>query len=41
MITNSLGEVTDKYIGKIGTTERDEFENELRFDLFGSAIKQA
>jgi transcriptional regulator with XRE-family HTH domain len=36
-----LDEVTDKYIGKIGTPKRDEFENELRLDLIGNAIKQA
>jgi DNA-binding XRE family transcriptional regulator len=39
--TKSLDEITDKYIGKIGTPERDEFENELRLDLIGQAIKQA
>ncbi|MBN1768216.1 MAG: helix-turn-helix transcriptional regulator [Prolixibacteraceae bacterium] len=33
--------MTDKYIGKIGTPKRDEFENELRLDLIGEAIKQA
>ncbi|MGF7139090.1 helix-turn-helix domain-containing protein [Roseimarinus sediminis] len=37
----SLDEITDKYIGKIGTPKRDEFENELRLDLIGEAIKQA
>lgn len=37
----SLDEITDKYIGKIGTPKRDEFENELRLDLLGEAIKQA
>ncbi|PTM02758.1 MAG: transcriptional regulator [Bacteroidetes bacterium] len=41
MKTKSLDEITDKYIGKIGTQERDEFENELRLDLIGQAIKQA
>jgi len=39
--TKSLDEVTDKYIGKVGTPERDVFENELRLDLIGQAIKQA
>lgn len=39
--TYSLDEVTDKYIGKKGTPKRDEFENELRLDLIGNAIKQA
>ena len=37
----SLDEITDKYIGKISTPKRDEFENELRLDLIGEAIKQA
>lgn len=37
----SLEEVTDKYIGKRGTTKRNAFENELRIDLLGEAIKQA
>lgn len=37
----SLEEITDKYIGEIGTPKRDAFENELRLDLLGEAIKQA
>lgn len=41
MKTHSLEDLTDRYIGKKGTTERDEFENELRLDLLGYAIKQA
>ena len=41
MKTYSLDEVTDKFIGKKGTSKRDEFENELRLDLIGNAIKQA
>lgn len=41
MKTYSLEEVTDKHIGKKGTPKRDEFENELRLDLIGYAIKQA
>ena len=41
MKTYSLEELTDKYIGKKGTKKRDEFENELRLDLMGQAIKQA
>lgn len=39
--TYNLDELTDKYIGKIGTPKRDTFENELRLDLLGEAIKQA
>jgi len=38
MKTYSLEELTDQYIGKKGTKKRDEFENELRFDLLGLAI---
>lgn len=41
MKTYSLEELTDTYIGKKGTNARDEFENELRIDLLGFAIKQA
>jgi transcriptional regulator with XRE-family HTH domain len=41
MKTHSLEKLTDKYIGKIGTPKRDEFESELRLDLLGQAIKQA
>ena len=41
MKTYSLEELTDKYIGKKGTKKRDGFENELRLDLLGQAIKQA
>ena len=37
--TYSLDEVTDKYIGKPGTQKRDAFENELRLDLLGEAIR--
>ena len=40
MKTYSLEELTDKYIGKKGTKKRDEFENELRLDLLGLAIRQ-
>jgi DNA-binding XRE family transcriptional regulator len=41
MKTYSLEDVTDKHIGKIGTPKRDAFENELRLELIGAAIKQA
>lgn len=39
--TYSLDEITDKHIGKRGTTKREAFEYELRIDLLGEAIKQA
>lgn len=41
MKTYSLEEMTDKHIGKKGTNKREAFENELRLDLLGYAIKQA
>lgn len=41
MKTYSLEELTNKYIGKKGTKKRDAFEQELRLDLLGHAIKQA
>ncbi|MDD2552623.1 MAG: helix-turn-helix transcriptional regulator [Dysgonamonadaceae bacterium] len=37
----SLAEMKDKYIGKVGTTERDEYEYELRMDVLGKMIKTA
>lgn len=39
--TISIDEMVDKHIGKIGTPKRDVFENELRLDLLGNAIKEA
>ena len=39
--TVSLGQLLDKHIGKKGTENRDNFENELRIDLLGQAIKEA
>ena len=41
MKSYSLAEMKDKYIGKTGTSERDEYEYELRMDLLGKMIKQA
>ena len=41
MKTYSLDELTDKFIGKKGTSERNAFEQELRLDLLGNAIKIA
>jgi DNA-binding XRE family transcriptional regulator len=41
MKTYKLEELTDKYIGKPGSKDREAFENELRIDLLGEAIKQA
>ena len=37
----SLDEMKDKYIGKVGTVDRDEYEYELRMDVLGRMIKTA
>lgn len=37
--TRTLSEMKDKYIGEIGTHERDEYEYELRMDILGRMIK--
>jgi len=39
--TYTLDEITDKYIGKRGTPKREAFENELRIELLGDAIRKA
>lgn len=39
--TIPLNTLIDKHIGERGTARREEFENELRIDLLGQAIKQA
>lgn len=41
MKTYTLEEITNKYIGKSGTTERERFEFELRADVIGSVIRNA
>jgi HTH-type transcriptional regulator/antitoxin HipB len=41
MKTYSLEELTDQYIGKRGTPKREQFEQELRLDLLGEAIRKA
>lgn len=33
-------ELEDKYFGKIGTSERDEYEFDLKMELIGDKIKQ-
>ena len=40
MKTYTFDEVKNKYIGKIGTQKRDEFEQELQLELLGEAIKE-
>ncbi len=39
--TYTLAEMKDKYIGKVGSQERDEYEYELRMDVLGKMIKTA
>ncbi len=39
--TVSLSQMKDKYLGKIGTEERDSYEYELRMDVLGRMIKTA
>ena len=39
--TYSLTEMKDKYIGKVGNANRDEYEYELRMDVLGKMIKSA
>ena len=39
--TVSLETMIDKHVGKEGTSRRDAFEQELRLDLLGYAIKEA
>ncbi|MCW3107924.1 MAG: transcriptional regulator, family [Segetibacter sp.] len=41
MKSYTLAEMKDKYIGKVGTQERDEYEYELRMDVLGRMIKTA
>ncbi|MDR0794084.1 MAG: helix-turn-helix domain-containing protein [Chitinophagaceae bacterium] len=37
----TFAEMKDKYIGKVGTPRRDEYEYELRMELLGRMIKTA
>ena len=37
----SMDEVMDEHLGPLGTSKRDAFEEELRLDLLGKAIKEA
>lgn len=38
--SSSLAELKDKYIGKTGTTDRDQYEFELSIDVLGRMIKK-
>ncbi|MEQ1587372.1 MAG: helix-turn-helix transcriptional regulator [Cyclobacteriaceae bacterium] len=37
----TLAVMKDKYIGKVGSKERDDYEYELRMDVLGKMIKAA
>ncbi len=37
--TYTLAELKDKYIGKLGSKEREDYEYELRMDILGKMIK--
>ncbi|MGV3529569.1 MAG: helix-turn-helix domain-containing protein [Flavisolibacter sp.] len=37
----TLAEMKDKYVGKAGTREREQYEYELRMDVLGRMIKKA
>lgn len=39
--TYSLEELTDQYIGKKGTSKREQFEFDLKLDILGDMIKKA
>lgn len=39
--TYTFAEMKDRYIGKVGTKERDEYEYELRMEILGKMIKAA
>ena len=41
MKSYSLADMKDKYIGKLGTADREEYEYELRMDVLGRMIKTA
>jgi HTH-type transcriptional regulator / antitoxin HipB len=40
MKKHTLEELTDKYIGKTGTLERERFDYELKTDIIGEIIKK-
>lgn len=37
---HSFDKLKDKYIGKVGTEKRDQYEFELKLDVLGEMIKQ-
>lgn len=41
MKTHTLEQLTDKYVGKLGTPAREKFDFELKTDVIGEIIKKA
>jgi HTH-type transcriptional regulator / antitoxin HipB len=41
MKSYTLAEMKNRYVGKVGTKDRDDFEYELRMDVLGKMIKAA
>jgi DNA-binding XRE family transcriptional regulator len=41
MKKHTLEELTDKYVGKPGTSERERFDFELKTDVIGEIIRKA
>ena len=41
MKSHTLEEMKDRYIGKVGTEDREQYEYELRMDVLGRMIKTA
>lgn len=41
LTTYTLQEMKDKFVGQIGTKEREDYEYELKMDVIGRMIKQA
>jgi DNA-binding XRE family transcriptional regulator len=39
--TSTLAEMKDKYVGPLGTAERNQYEYELRMEVLGKMIKAA
>ncbi|MFN5621444.1 MAG: helix-turn-helix domain-containing protein [Flavobacteriales bacterium] len=39
--TYTLSDLKDRYIGKVGTNARDQYEHELRMEVLGRMIKSA
>jgi HTH-type transcriptional regulator/antitoxin HipB len=40
MKTYSLGQMKDRYLGKIGTAKRDKYECKLRIEIIYNRIKK-